>query len=145
MSLSLDPKVWGPHYWFFLHTIAMTYPNHPNAITKKKYYEFIQTLPLFIPVEQMSSDFVKLLNTYPVQPYLDNRESFIRWVWFIHNKINKKLEKEPITLSEFSIKYYNEYKTVGEKYADYYRYKEKIIFFSILLAIVVSIYYLYDK
>jgi len=145
MSLSLDPKVWGPHYWFFLHTIAMTYPNHPNAVTKKKYYEFIQTLPLFIPVEQMSSDFVKLLNNYPVQPYLDNRESFIRWVWFIHNKINKKLEKQPITLSEFSINYYNEYKTAGEKYADYYKYREKIIFSTVVLAIVVSIYYLYDK
>jgi len=145
MSLSLDPKVWGPHYWFFLHTIAMTYPNHPNAVTKKKYYEFIQTLPLFIPVEHMSSDFVKLLNDYPVQPYLDNRESFIRWVWFIHNKINKKLEKESISLSQFSIKYYNEYKTSVEKYADYYRYKEKIIFFSIILSIGTSIYYLYDK
>ena len=145
MSLSLDPKVWGPHYWFFLHTIAMTYPNHPNAVTKKKYYEFIQTLPLFIPLEQMSSDFEKLLNNYPVQPYLDNRESFIRWVWFIHNKINKKIEKEPISLSDFSIKYYNEYKSTGEKYADYYRYKEKVIFFSILLSIGASIYYLYDK
>ena len=145
MSLSLDPKVWGPHYWFFLHTIAMTYPNHPNAVTKKKYYEFIQTLPLFIPLEQMSSDFEKLLNNYPVQPYQDNRESFIRWVWFIHNKINKKIEKEPISLSDFSIKYYNEYKSTGEKYADYYRYKEKVIFFSILLSIGASIYYLYDK
>ena len=36
--LYLDPSVWGPHYWFFLHTISMTYPYHPNAVTKKKYY-----------------------------------------------------------------------------------------------------------
>ena len=34
--MNLDPKIWGPHYWFFLDTIAMTYPNHPNAVTKKK-------------------------------------------------------------------------------------------------------------
>ena len=32
----LDPKIWGPHYWFFLHTIAMSYPLRPNAVTKKK-------------------------------------------------------------------------------------------------------------
>ena len=35
----LDPTIWGPHYWFFLHTIAMTYPIRPNDVTKKKYYE----------------------------------------------------------------------------------------------------------
>jgi hypothetical protein len=48
-TVYLDPKVWGPHYWFFLHTLAMTYPHHPNAVTKKKYYEFVQNLPLFLP------------------------------------------------------------------------------------------------
>ena len=39
MSEYLDPAVWGPHYWFFLHTIAMTYPHYPNAVTKKKFYD----------------------------------------------------------------------------------------------------------
>ena len=34
-TIYLDPKIWGPHYWFFLHTVAMTYPHHPNAVTKK--------------------------------------------------------------------------------------------------------------
>jgi hypothetical protein len=37
--VQLDPKVWGPHMWFFLHTISMTYPVRPNAVTKKIYYE----------------------------------------------------------------------------------------------------------
>ena len=89
--MNLNPKIWGPHYWFFLDTVAMTYPNHPNAVTKKKYYEFVQNIPLFIPVENMASEFSKLLDKYPVVPYLDNRESFILWIWFIHNKINEKL------------------------------------------------------
>ena len=40
-SFQLDPDIWGPHFWFVLHTMAMTYPHHPNAVTKKKYYEFI--------------------------------------------------------------------------------------------------------
>ena len=30
------PEIWGPHYWFFLNTVAMTYPNYPNKVTKKK-------------------------------------------------------------------------------------------------------------
>ena len=96
-----DPKIWGPHFWFFIHSIAMTYPKTPNDVTKKKYYEFIQNLHLFLPNEKISSDFKNLLSEYPITPYLDNRESFVRWVWFIHNKINQKLEKTEITLEKF--------------------------------------------
>ena len=45
--MALNPKVWRPHYWFVLHTIALTYPLHPNETIKKKYYDFINNfLPL---------------------------------------------------------------------------------------------------
>jgi len=141
----LDPKIWGPHYWFFLHTIAMTYPIHPNAVTKKKYYEFVQNIPLFIPVEIMAGEFSKLLDQYPVQPYLDNRESFIRWMWFIHNKINKKIEKPQISLNDFYVKYYEEYKPVNEKMSEYYKIRGKLIYSGIIISFFGGIYYLYDK
>jgi len=144
-TVYLDPKVWGPHYWFFLHTLAMTYPNHPNAVTKKKYYEFIQNLPLFLPVEQISGEFSKLIDKYPITPYLDNRDSFVRWMHFIHNKINEKLEKPQISLNEFFIKYYDEYKSQDEKLSQYYNIREKVIYLGIILGISGAIYYLYDK
>jgi hypothetical protein len=141
----LDPKIWGPHYWFFLHTLSMTYPKNPNAVNKKKYYEFIQNLPLFIPVESISGEFSKLLNKYPVAPYLDNRESFIQWVHFIHNKINEKLEKPQISLNEFYVKYYEEYKSNDVKMLEFYKLREKLIYAGLLLSISLTIYYLYDK
>jgi hypothetical protein len=144
-TVYLDPKIWGPHYWFFIHTVAMTYPIRPNAVTKKKYYEFIQNLPLFIPVENISGEFSKLIDKYPVTPYLDNRESLIRWTHFIHNKINQKLEKPQISLSEFYIKYYEEYKSQNAKQVEYYKLREKAIFCGIIVAISGTIYYLYDK
>ena len=34
MFLSSD--VWGPKFWFFLQTVAMTYPEQPDARSKKK-------------------------------------------------------------------------------------------------------------
>ena len=144
-TVYLDPKVWGPHYWFFLHTLAMTYPHHPNSVTKKKYYEFIQNLPLFLPVEQISGEFSKLIDKYPITPYLDNRNSFVRWMHFIHNKINQKLEKPQVSLNDFFVKYYDEYKTYDEKLIEYNKIKGKLIYFSIILAISGTIYYLYDK
>jgi len=143
--VQLDPTVWGPHMWFFLHTISMTYPVRPNAVTKKIYYEFIQNLPLFIPIEHMSTDFTKLLDQYPVQPYLDKRDSFIKWVWFIHNKINQKLEKPQITLNEFYVKYYEEYKPNNITLIEYYKLKSKIIYLFIILSFIGMIYIFYDK
>ena len=144
-TVYLDPKIWGPHYWFFIHTVAMTYPIRPNAVTKKKYYEFIQNLPLFIPVESISGEFSKLIDKYPVTPYLDNKESLIRWTHFIHNKINQKLEKPQISLSDFYIKYYEEYKSQNVKMVEYYKLREKAIFCGIIFTISGTIYYLYDK
>jgi hypothetical protein len=144
-TVYLDPKVWGPHYWFFLHTLAMTYPHHPNAVTKKKYYEFIQNLPLFLPVEEISGEMSRLIDKYPVTPYLDDRDSFVRWMHFIHNKINEKLEKPQISLNEFFVKYYDDYKSSDEKLTEYYKIREKVIYFGIILGISGAIYYLYDK
>jgi hypothetical protein len=144
-TLHLDPKIWGPHYWFFLHTVAITYPHHPNAVTKKKYYEFVQNLPLFIPVEQISKEMEKMIDLYPITPYLDNRDSFVRWMHFIHNKINEKLEKPQITLNDFFVQYYNEYKSQNEKLAEFYKVREKLIYGGILVSILSAIYYLYDK
>jgi len=144
-TVHLDPKIWGPHYWFFLHTVAITYPHHPNAVTKKKYYEFVQNLPLFIPVEQISKEMEKMIDLYPITPYLDNRDSFVRWMHFIHNKINEKLEKPQITLNDFFVQYYNEYKSQNEKLAEFYKVREKLIYGGILVSILSAIYYLYDK
>lgn len=144
-NLQLDPTVWGPHFWFFLHTLAISYPHHPNAVTKKKYYELIQNLPLFIPVESIGNDFIKLLDEYPVTAYLDDRESLIKWMHFIHNKINEKLEKPKITLNEFYLRYYEEYKPKDIKFKEYYRWREKIIYTLVVLGATGLIVYLYNK
>ena len=141
----LDPKVWGPHYWFFLHTISMSYPIRPNSVTKKKYYEFIQNLPLFRPVENIAGEFSKLIDQYPITPYLDSRDAFIRWVWFIHNKINEKLEKNKISLNKFYELYYEEYKPKDIKNREMNRLKNKIIYLCLIIFFISMIVYLYNK
>jgi hypothetical protein len=143
--MGLDPTIWGPHYWFFLHTISICYPLRPNSITKKKYYEFIQNIPMFIPNESIATYFSKLLDEYPITPYLDTRDSFIRWMWFIHNKINQKLEKPKISLSKFYEVYYEQYKPKDVKYKEFNKLKNKLIYLFILVVFIFTIIYLYNK
>jgi hypothetical protein len=92
--LKLDAKIWGPHYWFVLMTAAVNYPDHVNDIVRKKYYDFIQNFSMLIPDPEMSAEFDRMIDKYPVRPYLDSRESFIRWVHFIHNRYNVILMKD---------------------------------------------------
>ena len=108
--MHFDPNVWGPHYWFFLHTIGYSYPELPNEVTKRKYYDLITNMPLFIPDSDIGDKFSRMIDRYPVTPYLDNRDSFVRWVHFVHNKINVQLGKEELSLPMALEKYRAEYK-----------------------------------
>jgi hypothetical protein len=141
--MTLDPTIWGPHYWFFLHTITLCYPLRPNTVTKKRYYDFIHNFYLLLPIESISTHFSKLIIEYPVTPYLDSRDSFIRWMHFIHNKINQKLEKPQVSLDQFYKGYYENYKPRNVQLAEYYKIQGKIVYFLLLLAVIVAIYYLY--
>jgi hypothetical protein len=106
-----NKTVWGPQFWFFLHTIALKYPDYPNAIIKKKYYDLITNFAIFFPNQNYATFYNELLKRYPLSPYLDNKESLVKWTWFIHNKVNKKLEKPQLSLQKF----YDDYKKQNAK------------------------------
>lgn len=141
--MRFEPNVWGPHYWFFLHTIAHSYPTNPNAVTKRKYYDLIMNMPLFIPHDDIGDSFAELLNKYPVTPYLDNRESFIRWVTFIHNKINNILGRQEVTYLESLDIYESYYKPNEIRISEKFNISKKVIIFSLILLMIVMIYYFY--
>ena len=141
----LNPKVWGPHYWFVLHTIANTYPLAPNDVTKKKYYDFIQNLPLLLPIEEIGNLFAKYLDKYPVTPYLDSRPSFMKWMHFIHNKINVSIGEPELSMEESMAQYYEEYKPKVVKDAEQRKQREKLIFLLILLFLLIIGGILYNK
>jgi hypothetical protein len=139
-----NPDVWGPHYWFFLHTIAESYPKTPNGVTKKKYYDLIQNIPLFIPIEEMGNKFSEMLDKYPVSPYLDNRDSFVRWMHFIHNKFNVLLGKEEISLPKALEKYRSEYKPKPVYIREKLNLKNHYIHLALILSCVFLIYVYYE-
>ena len=143
--MTFDPEVWGPKYWFVLHTIAMTYPKNPNDVVKKKYYNFFINLPLFLPVQTIGNTFSNLLDKYPVTPYLDSRESLIKWVHFIHNKINEMLGKKTITLEEAMTEYYKHYKPKEIIDFEIKKSKQKIIYAILFILCIISLIYLYRK
>ena len=134
--MALDPNVWGPHYWFVLHTIALSYPISPNSITKKKYYDFIQNLPLFLPISEIGNSFSILLDKYPVTPYLDSRESFNKWMHFIHNKINIALGYQELTMDQAMTNYYQHYRP-KQVLSNEQRYRREKMAFGCFIVILI--------
>jgi len=141
--MTLEPKVWGPHYWFVLHTIAMSYPVKPNETIRKKFYDFYQNFPLFMPVEEIGNSFSKFIDKYPVTPYLESRQSLVRWTHFIHNKINIALGKKTMTMEESMSAYYEHYKPKEVKDLEQRRRREKLVFIAFIIIVALSAAYLY--
>jgi hypothetical protein len=57
----------------------------------------------------MGQEFSKMLDKYPVTPYLGSKDSLVRWVVFIHNKYNEMTGKDEISIDEAMSRYYDLY------------------------------------
>jgi len=137
MSIDIDPKIWGKSFWYTLHTISFTYPDTPNDTAKKKYYDLIQNLPLFLPNKKISNQFIEILDKYPVKPYLDSKTMFIKWMHFIHNEINKLNYKDPMPYDHYIKKITQSFivKEIPKNTINYYDIYS-IIFIIILITII---------
>ena len=143
--MKLNSNVWLPHLKFTLQTMAITYPSNPNYVAKKKYYDFISNLPVFIPIEPIGKNFMDLLDQYPVTPYLDSRMSMMKWVHFIFNKISVQLDQPIEEFYDSLEKYYDEYKPKEYKTREIAKTRKKYIEFAVGTILVGLIIYLYKK
>ena len=110
---------------------------------KKKYYDFIQNIPLFLPDEEIGNFFSKILDKYPVSPYLANRDSFVKWMHFIHNKVNVRLGKQEISLPKALEYYRNQYKPKPVYLAEKLNIQKHyvVLFFILLILFLIYIWY----
>ena len=88
-------SVWGPGLWFFLHTVSFNYPQHPTKEQKKHYKDFILQLRHILPCRYCRENLKKNLKKLPLQDKnLKNRAAFSRWVYNLHESVNKMLGKK---------------------------------------------------
>ena len=143
--MGLNPNIWLPNLKFTLQTIAITYPSHPNDVSKKKYYDLIQNLPVFFPFNPMGKNFLDLLDKYPVTPYLSSRMSFMKWIHFIFNKIHEQLDQPIDEFYDSLEKYYDQYKPKEIRNREIIKTRKKFIQFATASIIILVIVYFYKK
>ena len=87
----MKPSIWGPQFWYILHTISFYYPENPSEYHKRAYHDFFHTLKDIIPCKDCQKHFTKHIQQYPITPHLDTRGALVRWVIQIHNFVNKSI------------------------------------------------------
>ena len=91
--------VWGPPLWHSLHTMSFNYPVNPTKEQKQQYYAFFTSLKWVLPCKYCRDNFEKNLKVLPLNTTaLANRQNFSKWLYDMHNLVNKNLNK-PITLT----------------------------------------------
>jgi len=87
--------VWGPSMWHYLHTMSFNYPVHPSDEDKKHYREFMLNLQYVLPCKYCRQN---LTNNYKIFPLkmsdMASRDSFSRYVYKLHEMVNKLLKKK---------------------------------------------------
>ncbi len=88
-------SVWGPAMWHYLHTMSFNYPVNPTQEDKKNYKNFILNLQNVLPCKYCRINLKTNLKQLPLKlSDMKNRESFSRYVYNLHELINKMLNKK---------------------------------------------------
>ena len=88
-------SVWGPSMWHYLHTMSFNYPISPSKDEKKHYLDFVKSLKYTLPCKYCRANLVTNFKSMPLtMKEMKNRDTFSRYVYGLHELVNKMLGKK---------------------------------------------------
>jgi len=88
-------SVWGPPLWHTLHTISFNYPIKPTKEEKENYYNYFSSLRNVLPCKYCRDNLKKNLKNVPFKKStFKNRDTLSKWVYNLHEEVNKMLNKK---------------------------------------------------
>ena len=132
----MNPKFWGPHGWYFLHSITMHYPKNPSEQEKHIYFNFFKSLENVLPCEKCAYHYSKNLEKLPLEPALESRDTLVRWLISVHNEVNKETGKREYTYEEVIDEYTHKMNNIDSDSTLVY----KVIILGLLVFILYKCY-----
>ena len=87
--------IWGPSAWHFMHTMSFNYPVNPSIADKHNYREYILNLENVLPCGKCRKNLRENFKKLPLKMiHMQNRNSFSRYVYDLHELVNHMLGKE---------------------------------------------------
>jgi len=92
---NINPKLWGPPCWKFLHYVTIAYPDYPTPQDKENVKSFFYSLGGVLPCENCQHHFAKNFEKYPLSDkVLSCRYNLVNWLIDIHNDVNARNGKK---------------------------------------------------
>ena len=137
----MEPEIWGPHAWQFLHSITLSYPDNPTLEDKNNHAQFFNSIQNILPCQNCKDHYTQNLQALPIEQHLDNKESLFRWLVDIHNRVNVTNNKREYSYDEVTELYEKMYdkseKSIGSKLIG----NKWLFIFLIILLIILGIYH----
>ena len=109
---NIPTKVWGPAMWQSLHNITFGYPSNPSELVRQQYKTFFSCLSFVLPCSICRDSYTKIIqdkDTLINDTNFKNKDTLIKWLYEIHEKVNKKLNvKQTKTLPDL----YKDYQSI---------------------------------
>jgi hypothetical protein len=87
-------STWGPSQWHMLHTISFNYPVKPTQKDKERYRSYILSLKNVLPCGKCRANLKENFKKLPLRMAdMENRETFSRYIFNLHELINTMLGK----------------------------------------------------
>ncbi len=90
----LISKIWGPGLWIGLHSITFGYPVKPTEEQQKNYKQYFILQGDVLPCKYCRESYKQITSsgkTKITDEVFKNRETITRWLYDVHEAVNKKL------------------------------------------------------
>ena len=87
-------KIWGPPTWISLHTITFGYPLNPTDEQKESYKKYFELIGDILPCKYCRISYKEFISdgcTQLTDDVMKNRHTLTRWMYDVHERVNKKL------------------------------------------------------
>lgn len=98
--MTIETCIWGNAQWVLLHIISFNYPEkitEENKQVKKDMYNYLISLGSVLPCPKCKEHYFeninKSINGYTLDDSLNSKDKFTRWMYELHNLVNKQTGK----------------------------------------------------
>jgi FAD-linked sulfhydryl oxidase len=96
----MDPKIWGPNFWFALHTITFNYSVNPDEEEKERIRNFFNSLEYILPCKLCRVNYSHHIRQNPIENQLNSRKDLVFWLIDIHNMVNVQNNKPKLSYEQ---------------------------------------------
>jgi len=102
---SYDPDAFGPAFWYTLHNASTKYPDQPTEAIQMGMQQLIVNLPILIPCTSCKEHFYEIVKKTDLRKATSSRENLFAFFVNVHNNVNMRLNKKPLSLEAAKVLY----------------------------------------